>query len=196
MIKNIRFMLVAVLILATFMANAIVVSAEQNNFEIVLEDVTRSDIYSVKKGEAKILVSIRGASGNVKIIDTALKFAGDLSYSAIEYIGFVNNPPQTYLSTSVKGNEINSGIVITDGKAMTDDLTPLYLLTFKNESGGKVSLEVDDNENKTYCRVNDIDKTLFQKVELLDVSASEVEVEEKTLKIKQAKIMRLLEVNI
>ncbi len=136
-------------------------ASADTGIEIILTDVTESNPTTMT-GEAKIKVSVKGASGSISAVQTALKFSGDLKYKSIDFLQGTNNPPSCVhippnaaLANST-GRLLPSIATNNQGKlTFGDDVTPLFVLTFAGEPGDSVELALDtDSEAGSYLAVN------------------------------------------
>lgn len=126
------------------------VSAEEDNIEIILTDVTK-DEQSTLLGEAKIKVSVKGAGGSVTAVQVALKFDGDLKYKSIEFLQGKNNPPQCALIApnaalaNATGKILPSIVTNSAGSiTLTDEETALFVLTFTGNPGDSITVGLDN----------------------------------------------------
>ena len=126
------------------------------NVEVIFTDVTGDD-YTTLSGEAKIKVSVKGAGGNATIAQMALNFTGDLKYKSIQFMQGENKLPDCFLyspNTALANSEkkLLPSIISRNPMSFGDE-TDLFILTFAGESGGSVTLNIDDL-NDTYCTVD------------------------------------------
>lgn len=144
------------------------------NIEVSFTDVTESDLTTLS-GEAKILVSVKGAEGNATIAQMALGFDGDLKYKSIRFLQGENNPPSGvwYSPNATSANadkKFLASIMSRDGIKL-DDSADLFVLTFAGESGKTVTLNLSSFED-TYCTVNGSDRAADKNAEIT-VAASD-----------------------
>lgn len=152
-----------------------VLADETGKIEVIFTDVTESDLTTLS-GEAKIMVSVRGAEGNVSIAQMTLGFSGDLKYKSIQFLTGENNPPECFLyspNTALANteHEIMPSIISNDSLAFEEE-TDLFILTFEGEAGGSVTLNISDTDN-TYCTVGGSDLTAQENGGITVSAASE-----------------------
>lgn len=182
MIKKI-YGIIALLLVLFIVGNSAVFAAE-TQAKIVLEDVTAYSQYPVLKGEAKILVSIQGVYGKITDIQTAINFSGNMQYKGIEYIAAKNAPPEsvTYNPNASVVNinkRLTPFIVLKNGIELNGEKTPLYLVTFHNDKGDGLSVNIDNDKDSTYYEIDGVYHTEENPVVLEEVKASEIQVDEK-----------------
>lgn len=132
-----------------------VFAAGTDKIEVILTDVTETDLTTLS-GEAKIKVGVKGAGGNVDIAQISLGFTGDLKYKSIQFLKGENNPPDCFLyspNTALANSKrkLIPSIISSKGLQFNDE-TDLFILTFAGESGGGITLSLD-NLDDTYCTV-------------------------------------------
>lgn len=152
----------AILTAGCLLVAALPVFAAASNIEVVFTDVTATDTTTLS-GEAKIMVSVKGAGGNVSIAQTALAFSGDLNYKSIHFLQGQDDPDNGYTFISPNSASVNSEkklipsiIAAKTPLTFTDDTTDLFVLTFSGSAGDTVTLSMTDFEG-TYCTVDGTD---------------------------------------
>lgn len=135
-------------------------AAAAEPIEVILTDVTETDLTTLS-GEAKIKVSVKGASGNVSIAQMALSFTGDLAYKSIQFLQGENNPPDCVLyspnaSLVNSKKELMPSIIARDPIGFSEE-TDLFVLTFAGDPGDSVTLSLDQLKS-TYCVVDGQEK--------------------------------------
>ncbi|UKI35275.1 MAG: hypothetical protein L6V93_13850 [Clostridiales bacterium] len=108
-IKNICKKIIAVSMSALLAFSPVFAFAdgeENAKTEFILTDITDTDTTTLE-GEAKILVSVKGADGKLTIAQTAFEFDGGLSYKSVRFLKGRNNPPAGvwYSPDAVSANE-------------------------------------------------------------------------------------------
>jgi len=136
--------------------------AAEDNIEIVFTDVTATDETTLL-GEAKIMVSVKGAGGKLSIAQVALTFESDnMKYKSIEFLKGENKPaagkalvtPNAALANAT--GEINTSILsVLTPFNFTNEQTDLFILTFAGEADDEVTLSLD--AASTYCTVDNKD---------------------------------------
>lgn len=136
-----------------------VFAADTDKIEVKFTNVTESDLTTLT-GEAKIMVSVKGAEGNVSIAQMSLRFKGNLKYKSIQFLTGENNPPDCFLYSP------NTALANSDGKLMPsiisskpivfDNETDLFVLTFSGKAGDSVTVDIADLNN-TYCSADGSD---------------------------------------
>ena len=119
--------------LITGMLSGITAYAAEENIEVVFTDVTSTD-QTTLAGEAKIMVSVKGAGGDVSIAQTSLTFGGDLKYKSIEFLKGENNPSAGNAYVTPNGayanskNQIDASIICAKNPmTFTDEQTDLFI---------------------------------------------------------------------
>ena len=125
-------------------------AAENDKIEVTLTDVTATDT-TTQYGEAKIKVSIAGASGNITAIQNSFAFDG-MDYKSAQFLKGEDNPPTgTWVTANAKkantDKKFTLGISYPSGITFGDS-EDVYIITFSGEPGDKVTLNVADN---TFC---------------------------------------------
>ena len=125
-------------------------AAENVKIEVTLTDVTATDT-TTQYGEAKIKVSIAGASGNITAIQNSFAFDG-MDYKSAQFLKGEDNPPTgTWVTANAKkantDKKFTLGISYPSGITFGDS-EDVYIITFSGEPGDKVTLNVADN---TFC---------------------------------------------
>lgn len=125
-------------------------AAENDKIEVTLTDVTATDT-TTQYGEAKIKVSIAGASGNITAIQNSFAFDG-MDYKSAQFLKGEDNPPTgTWVTANAKkanaDKKFTLGISYPSGISFGDSEN-VYIITFSGEPGDKVTLNVADN---TFC---------------------------------------------
>ncbi len=125
-------------------------AAENDKIEVTLTDVTATDT-TTQYGEAKIKVSIAGASGNITAIQNSFAFDG-MDYKSAQFLMGEDNPPTgTWVTANAKkanaDKKFTLGISYPSGISFGDS-EDVYIITFSGEPGDKVTLNVADN---TFC---------------------------------------------
>ena len=125
-------------------------AAENDKIEVTLTDVTATDT-TTQYGEAKIKVSIAGASGNITAIQHSFAFDG-MDYKSAQFLKGEDNPPTgTWVTANAKkanaDKKFTLGISYPSGISFGDS-EDVYIITFSGEPGDKVTLNVADN---TFC---------------------------------------------
>ena len=125
-------------------------AAENDKIEVTLTDVTATDT-TTQYGEAKIKVSIAGASGNITAIQNSFAFDG-MDYKSAQFLKGEDNPPTgTWVTANAKkanaDKKFTLGISYPSGISFGDS-EDVYIITFSGEPGDKVTLNVADN---TFC---------------------------------------------
>lgn len=125
-------------------------AAENDKIEVTLTDVTATDT-TTQYGEAKIKVSIAGASGNITAIQNSFAFDG-MNYKSAQFLKGEDNPPTgTWVTANAKkanaDKKFTLGISYPSGISFGDS-EDVYIITFSGEPGDKVTLNVADN---TFC---------------------------------------------
>lgn len=159
-----------------------------DTIEIIFTDVTdtRTDVL---EGEAKIMVSVKGAEGIASIAQTSLTFSGDLKYKSITFLQGENNPPKCFLY-SPNAALVNSkkmlmpSIISTDKSIEVSDITDLFVLTFEGDPEDTVTLTLEDpDKENTYCIIGGEQYNASEAVSIT-AAASEKAVEGKTASIQ------------
>ncbi len=171
-----------------YTGGVVLAAPTQNNeqtLEVSFKDVTATDSTTLS-GEAKILVSVRGAAGAATIVQTALSFSGDLKYKSIQFLQGKNDPPDCILLSPNTAQvntskELMPSIVASKPLSFSDE-TDLFILTFAGEPGGEVTLKIG-NVDSTYCTVSGKDIPAAEASQIT-VSASETENKGKTATVK------------
>ena len=127
------------------------------SFSVHFEDVTASDSTTLS-GEAKIKVSISGASGNTTIVQNAFKFDG-LKYKSVRFLKGENNPPSGYWYAPQDISAVNADKGFTLGIASKNGLNfsnneEVFIITFSGNPGDEVTLDLNDDARNTYCVTN------------------------------------------
>lgn len=152
-----RYFVLPILFVICIMCYLSVSAMANTGMEVVLTDVTNSDLTTLK-GEAKVKVSVKGIAGSVSASQFLFKFDGDLKYKSIQFLKGKNEPPQC-VQISPNAALANStgtlimSIVSLEGIMFDDEITDLFILTFTGDEGDSVTLELDDL-SKSYCTVN------------------------------------------
>ena len=125
-------------------------AAENDKIEVTLTDITATDT-TTRYGEAKIKVSIAGASGNITAIQNSFAFDG-MDYKSAQFLKGEDNPPTgTWVTANAKkanaDKKFTLGISYPSGISFGDS-EDVYIITFSGEPGDKVTLNVADN---TFC---------------------------------------------
>ena len=125
-------------------------AAENDKIEVTLTDVTATDT-TTQYGEAKIKVSIAGASGNITAIQNSFAFDG-MDYKSAQFLKGEDNPPTgTWVTANAKkanaDKKFTLGISYPSGISFGDS-EDVYIITFSGEPGDKVTLNVADD---TFC---------------------------------------------
>ncbi len=125
-------------------------AAENDKIEVTLTDVTATDT-TTQYGEAKIKVSIAGASGNITAIQNSFAFDG-MDYKSAQFLKGEDNPPTgTWVTANAKkanaDKKFTLGISYPLGISFGDS-EDVYIITFSGEPGDKVTLNVADD---TFC---------------------------------------------
>ena len=159
-------------------------AADTAKTEIILTDVTESDLTTLK-GEAKIKVSVKGMTDDVNIAQVALSFAGDMAYKSIQFLQGENNPPEGVLYSPNAAlvntdKKLTASIISRDGLSFTDE-TDLFILTFAGEQGSSVTLSMTNLED-TFLTAGGKDTKPADTKEVI-AKASEKTNEGKTAKI-------------
>lgn len=132
--------------------------------EVVFTDVTDTDLTTLA-GEAKIMVSVRGAAGAATIAQMALEFSGDMDYKSIQFLQGENNPPSCvlYSPNAALANSRGSLMpsIIATEPITFEEQTDLFILTFSGDEGDSVTLSLNDLDN-TYCTVDGSDRVPSQ----------------------------------
>ncbi len=136
----------------------LIASADDGEISISFEDVTATDA-TTQYGEAKIKVSISGAAGNTTVVQNAFSFDG-LSYKSVRFLKGENNPPAGVWYSPTDTATVNENKKFTLGIASNSGLTfgdneEVFVVTFSGEPGDSVTLSVDDDLTKTYCKTGD-----------------------------------------
>ncbi len=122
---------------------------------VSFKDVTASDATTLS-GEAKILVSVQGASGNVSIAQTALDFGGDLNYKSVRYLKGADKPEEgdtlipVNAGSANKNKKFTTGIISAKNGINFGDSEDMLVLTFSGEPGKSVTLTLSDLENTNF----------------------------------------------
>ena len=98
-------------------------AAENDKIEVTLTDVTATDT-TTQYGEAKIKVSIAGASGNITAIQNSFAFDG-MDYKSAQFLKGEDNPPTgTWVTANAKtanaDNILTLGISYAPGISVGD----------------------------------------------------------------------------
>ena len=132
-----------------------VFAADGQQAEISFENITATDATTLS-GEAKVLVRVRGAEGNVTMAQTALDFDGDLKYKSIKYLKGSDNPEngETLIPVNSieanKNNKVTAGILsVKNGIEFGAD-EELFVLTFSGDPGKDVTLKLSDTQNSYF----------------------------------------------
>ena len=125
-------------------------AAENDKIEVTLTDVTATNT-TTQYGEAKIKVSIAGASGNITAIQNSFAFDG-MDYKSAQFLKGEDNPPTgTWVTANAKkanaDKKFTLGISYPLGISFGDS-EDVYIITFSGEPGDKVTLNVADD---TFC---------------------------------------------
>lgn len=125
-------------------------AAENDKIEVTLTDITATDT-TTQYGEAKIKVSIAGASGNITAIQNSFVFDG-MDYKSAQFLKGEDNPPTgTWVTANAKkanaDKKFTLGISYPSGISFGDS-EDVYIITFSGEPGDKVTLNVADD---TFC---------------------------------------------
>ena len=125
-------------------------AAENDKIEVTLTDITATDT-TTQYGEAKIKVSITGASGNITAIQNSFAFDG-MDYKSAQFLKGEDNPPTgTWVTANAKkanaDKKFTLGISYPSGISFGDS-EDVYIITFSGEPGDKVTLNVADD---TFC---------------------------------------------
>lgn len=125
-------------------------AAENDKIEVTLTDITATDT-TTQYGEAKIKVSIAGASGNITAIQNSFAFDG-MDYKSAQFLKGEDNPPTgTWVTANAKkanaDKKFTLGISYPSGISFGDS-EDVYIITFSGEPGDKVTLNVADD---TFC---------------------------------------------
>ena len=125
-------------------------AAENDKIEVTLTDITATDT-TTRYGEAKIKVSIAGASGNITAIQNSFAFDG-MDYKSAQFLKGEDNPPTgTWVPANEKkanaDKKFTLGISYPSGISFGDS-EDVYIITFSGEPGDKVTLNVADD---TFC---------------------------------------------
>lgn len=148
----------AVLTAACMALGAAPVFAADNNIEIVFTDVTATEPTTLT-GEAKIMVSVKGAAGSATIAQTALDFSGDLKYKSISFLKGANDPENGStqyappVSRTNAEKKLTPSVISAKQGLSFGDSEDLFVLTFSGDAGQTVTLNMNDLEN-TYCTVD------------------------------------------
>ena len=138
-----------------------VFASDSDGIEIILTDVTADDETTLS-GEAKIKVSMKGASGMMSAVQTALKFSGKLKYKSINFLIGENNPPECFLispNTALVNNNktLLPGIAtnMTGQLEISDEVVDLFVITFAGNPGDSVTLSLNEESKAgTYCAID------------------------------------------
>lgn len=132
-----------------------VFAADGKQTEISFENITATDATTLS-GEAKVLVRVRGAEGNLTMAQTALDFDGDLKYKSIKYLKGSDNPEngETLIPVNSieanKNNKVTAGILsVKNGIEFGAD-EELFVLTFSGDPGKDVTLKLSDTQNSYF----------------------------------------------
>lgn len=155
--KRFKIALTLLLMLGLLTANTPAFAADQ--ITVTFTDITATDLTTLS-GEAKILVSVSGAKGQVSIAQLAMTFTGDLQYKSIQFLKGENDPPECFQYSP------NAALVNREQKLMPsiicgtpialDSNADLFILTFAGESGDTVTLSLD--QQNSYCTVGGTDR--------------------------------------
>ncbi len=130
-----------------------VFAAGAKNITIHFEDVTASDTDTLA-GEAKVKVSVKGAAGNVSIVQTALDLDGDLKYKSVKYLKGSDNPDTGDLQvTSANSDKVTTGIISSKSGMDFGASEDLFIITFSGEPGKEGTLSLSDLKN-TYFTID------------------------------------------
>ncbi len=156
------------------------------SFSVHFEDVTASDSTTLS-GEAKIKVSISGASGNTTIVQNAFKFDG-LKYKSVRFLKGENNPPSGYWYAPQDISAVNADKGFTLGIASKNGLNfsnneEVFIITFSGNPGDEVNLRLNDDMQNTYC-VTDGNKAIASGEESITAAASSRENKGKNAVVK------------
>ena len=126
---------------------------ESGKITVDFEDVTATDS-TTQYGEAKIKVSISGANGNATVVQNAFTFDG-LDYKSVRFLKGENDPPAGvwYAPTDIATVNTDKKFILgiaSKGIEFGDD-EEVYIITFAGEPGEEVTLNVDNDLEKTYC---------------------------------------------
>ena len=131
--------------------------AASKNIQVVFTDVTKTDPTTLE-GEAKIMISVKGAEGNVSIAQIALEFTGKLNYKSITFLKGEDNPPECFLyspnTAQVNAEKKLMPAIISSASIPFEEQTDLFILTFEGTGGQSVKLSVADKDS-TYCSIVD-----------------------------------------
>lgn len=136
-------LLVAAVMATSIFAGLPVMAAD--NIEVVLEDVTNSNITTLT-GEAKIQVSIKGNVDDVTAMQAALDFTGDLDYKAVDYLVEANAPAEVDPYTANAEKKVSAGFALNNSISFAD-ITPVFILTFEGDAGDGVTVTVDNEHS-------------------------------------------------
>lgn len=162
--KRLKTALTLFLVLGMLAANIPVFAVNQSEDQITVTftPVTATDLTTLS-GEAKILVSVSGAEGDVSIAQLAMTFTGDLEYKSIQFLQGTNNPPECFqyspnAALVNREKELMPSIICGTPISFTQN-TDLFILTFEKKEGAEgdsVTLTLD-TEN-SYCTVEGVDR--------------------------------------
>lgn len=148
-------------------------AAAQKTIKVNFKDITDTDI-STLTGEAKVLVTVEGASGSATIAQMSFGFDGDLKYKSVRFLKGKNNPPEGvwYSPNPAAANSEKNFLtsIMAPGGLDFSDSEDLFILTFSGESGKSVNLKLNDL-SQTYCTVDGEDR-LAETNSKITVSAS------------------------
>ena len=133
--------------------------AATDKIQVIFTDVTATDPTTLS-GEAKIMVSVKGVSGEATIAQMALEFSGNLKYKSINFLKGENNPDEGSVIFCQSAAVANNNLKITPSIicplrpiTFSGEQEDLFVLTFAGNAGDKVKLTLDDIEN-TYCEID------------------------------------------
>ncbi|MBQ2941032.1 MAG: S-layer homology domain-containing protein [Clostridia bacterium] len=159
--KKIMALMLALCVILLTLTVGICAEEAEGHIEVILKDVTAEDTTTLK-GEAKILVSVKGATGKVNAVQTALAFEGELKYKSIDFLVGENNPPTCFLippNAALANNtgELLPAIVTNNAGRLTfgEEETELFVLTFAGEPGDSVTVSLNgESAAGSYCSVD------------------------------------------
>ncbi len=153
---------------------------ESDGVTVLFEDITTSD-ETTTKGQAKIMVSIAGITGNVSAIQLSLGFSEDtdMLYDSILFLIGEDNAPEciqiepVYQTANSKHTILPAVVAREDSLELTGT-TPFCIITFEGNPGDTVQMWVDDLD-LSYCTADGEDIFVSDVTESEVVTASDTE---------------------